>query len=87
MVITQIDKERKVNVHVDATDVCDPNPVITFSHLRKNELVNVQDGDTFMTLPNGETDIHQLQESLRLDVGARDAYNNVATKSEILIIR
>lgn len=86
-VITQVDRERKISTHIAATDICDPNPVITYSNLKKNEGVAVQDGDVFMTLPNGSTDIHDLQESLRLDVTARDVNNNVATQSAILIVR
>jgi len=85
--ISIIDKERKVNLRIAATDVCDPSPVITYSNLKKNESVSVVNGDEFMTLPNKSTDIHQFQESLRLVVNAKDNQGNIASKTSSLIIR
>lgn len=55
--------------------------------LKKNDQVNVVNGDSFMTLPNGSTDIQLLEEGLRLNVGARDAYGNISNKTEVLKIR
>ena len=83
-VVTQVDKGGKIELRVGAEDICDPAPVVTHSELKKNESVTVQDGDSFVALPNGKTNIYQFDESLLLSVSSRDASGNTSSNASVL---
>lgn len=82
--VTVIDGGRRLSLRIEATDVCDPFPEITDASVEKNNRVDVENGDIVMALPNGGTNIHDLGESLRLQVAARDASGNFSSTSTVL---
>lgn len=84
--VTEVDSTAQVELNIGAVDICDPNPVITYSNLRKNDSVTVADGDSFVALPRGKTNILKFEESLSLSVTAGDASGNFQNKLTILNI-